>query len=161
MDKRRSCANCSLTDHHVSACPTYKQVMKSIDFGLEDEEASEVDHEDFMNGVIAKFGPRCFFCSLEVHFKSGCPQFWDAVADLKHPRHEEALSGVNVSKARLLSETEARRKEKPQELTTKKMQAVTEEMSKPEPVTAADDFNIDYRAAIDALNRVQQQLVTK
>ena len=24
MDKRRSCANCSSTDHHVSACPTYK-----------------------------------------------------------------------------------------------------------------------------------------
>ena len=24
MDKRRSCANCSSTDHHVSACPAYK-----------------------------------------------------------------------------------------------------------------------------------------
>ena len=23
MDKRRSCANCSSMDHHVSACPTY------------------------------------------------------------------------------------------------------------------------------------------
>ena len=30
MDKRRSCANCSSTDHHVSACPTYKQGMKAI-----------------------------------------------------------------------------------------------------------------------------------
>ena len=69
------------------------------------------------------------------------------MADLKHPRHEEALSGVKASKARLLSETEARRKEKPQELATKKMQAITEEMSEPEPVTAADDFKIDYRAA--------------
>ena len=30
------------------------------------------------------------------------------------------------------------------------------------PVTAADDFKIDYRAATrDALNRVQQELVTK
>ena len=75
MDKRRSCANCSLTDHHVSACPTYKQVMKSIDFGLEDEKASEVNHEDFMRGVIAKFGPRYFFCNLEGHFKLDCPQF--------------------------------------------------------------------------------------
>ena len=28
MDKRRSCANCSSTDHHVSACPAYKQGMK-------------------------------------------------------------------------------------------------------------------------------------
>ena len=82
--------------------------------------------------------------------------------DIKHPRHEEALSGVKASKARLLSEAEARRKDKPQELATKKMQAVTEETCEPEPVTAADDFKIDYRAAArDALNRVQQELVTK
>ena len=54
MDQRRSCANCSSTDHHVSACPTYKQGMKALVFSLEVEDASEVDHEDFMRGVIAK-----------------------------------------------------------------------------------------------------------
>ena len=162
MDKRRSCANCSSTDHHVSACPIYKQGMKAIGFRLEDEDTLEFDHEDFMRGVIAKFGPRCFFCNLEGHIKSDCPQFWDAVADIKHPRHEEALSGVKAKKARLLSDAEARRKDKPQELATKKMQAVTEETCEPEPVTAADDFKIDYRtAARDALTRVQQELVTK
>ena len=53
------------------------------------------------------------------------------MADIKHPRHEDALSGVKVSKARLLSEAEARRKKKPQELATKKIQAVTEEISEP------------------------------
>ena len=60
-----------------------------------------------------------------------------------------------------MSEAEVRRKEKPLELATKKMQAVTEQMGEPEPVTAADDFKFDYRAAArDALNRVQQELVT-
>ena len=84
------------------------------------------------------------------------------MADIKHPRHEEALSGVKAIKARLLSEAEARRKEKPQELATKKMQAEPEEMREPGPMTAVDDFKIDYRAvARDALNRVQQELVTK
>ena len=147
MDKRRSFANCSSTDQHVSAFTNYKQGMKAIGFSLEDEDASEVDHEDFMRGVITKFGPSCFLCNLEGHFKSDCPQFWDAVADIKHPRHEEALSGVKASKARLLSEEEARGKETPQELATKKMQAVSEETCEPEPVTAADDFKIDYKAA--------------
>ena len=75
MEKRRSCANCSLTDQHVSTCPTYKQLMKAVGFSLEDEDASEADHEDFMRGVVAKIGPRCFFCTLEIHFKPDCPQF--------------------------------------------------------------------------------------
>ena len=97
-----------------------------------------------------------FFCNLEGHFKSDCPQIWDGVADIKHPRHEEALSDVKANKARLLSEAEARRKEKPQELALKKMQAVTEEIREPVPVAAADDFKIDYRtAARDSLKRVQ------
>ena len=161
MDKRRSCANCSSTDHHVSVCPTYKQGMKAIGFSLEDEDTSEVDHEDFMRAVIAKFGSRCFFCNLEGYFKSDCTHFWYAVADIKHTRRHEALSGVKASMACLLSEAEAHRKEKPQELATKKMQAVTEEKLEPELVTAADDLKIDYRAAArDALNRVQQELLT-
>ena len=42
------------------------------------------------------------------------------------------------------------------------MQAVREETCEPEPVTAADDFKIDYKAAArDALNRMQQELVTE
>ena len=42
------------------------------------------------------------------------------------------------------------------------MQAVIEETRESEPATAAHDFKIDYKAAArDALNRVQQELVTK
>ena len=48
MDKRRFCANSSSTDHHVSACPTYKQGIKAIGLSLEDEDISEVNHEGFM-----------------------------------------------------------------------------------------------------------------
>ena len=65
------------------------------------------------------------------------------MADIKHPMHEEDLSGVKSIKARLLSEAEARRKEKPQELATKKMQAEPEEMREPGPMTAVDDFKIN------------------
>ena len=64
MDKRRSCANCSSTVHHVSTCSTYKQSMKAIGFSFEDKDASEIDHEDFMRGLVAKFSLRCFFCNL-------------------------------------------------------------------------------------------------
>ena len=92
MDKRRSYASCSSTDHHVSACSTCKTGMKKSQKSV---------YEDFMRGVIAKFGPSCFFCNLEGYFKSDTPQFRDAVADIKHPRHEEVLSGVKASKARL------------------------------------------------------------
>ena len=44
----------------------------------------------------------------------------------------------------------------------KKMQAVLEETSETEPGTAANDYKCDYKAAArDALNRIQQDLVTK
>ena len=47
-------------------------------------------------------------------------------------------------------------------LATKKMEAVIEETSEPEPGTASDYFKIDYKAAArDALNRVQLELVTR
>ena len=47
-------------------------------------------------------------------------------------------------------------------LATKKMQAVIEETSEPEPGNASDEFKIDYKAAArDALNRGQPELVTR
>ena len=66
--------------------------MKAIGYFLDDVDATDEDHEDYVRGLIMKYEPKCFFCNLEGHFKSDCTQFWDAVADAKHPRDEEALS---------------------------------------------------------------------
>ena len=70
---------------------------------------------------------------------------------------------MKASKARLLSEAEPRRKKNGKSWHRRRCKrAVTEKTCEPEPVTAADVFKIDYRApARDALNRVQQELVTR
>ena len=62
------------------------------------------------------------------------------MADIKHPRHDETLSGFKASKARLMSEGEARRKEKSEELARKKLQVVLEETSGTEPETTVYNF---------------------
>ena len=73
-----------------------------------------------------KYGPRCFFYNLEGHFKSDSAQFWDSVADAKHHCHEEALSEVKASRARLMNEAESRKEEvTPGTFTTKKVKTFT------------------------------------
>ena len=99
MDKRRSFANCGSMDHHVSACSAYKQNMKAKGYFLDDVDATDEDHEEYVRGLIMKYGPRCFFCILEGHFKSDCTQFWDAVADAKHPRHEDFYERLEEKQA--------------------------------------------------------------
>ena len=128
MDKMRSSANCGLMDHHVSACSTYQQKMKAIGYFLDDVDASDEDHEEYVRGPIMKYGPICFFCNLEGHFKSDCTQFSDAVADAKHPRHEEALSGVKASLASLMNEAESPKTEvTPGTFTNKKIKTLPDE----------------------------------
>ena len=75
MDQRRSCEKFGSMDHHVSACSAYKQNMKAISYFLDDVEATDEDHEEYVRGLIMKYGPRCFFCNLEGHFKPDCTQF--------------------------------------------------------------------------------------
>ena len=111
MDKRRSCANCGSVDHLVSAFSTYKQNMKAIGYFLDDVDATHEDHEEYVRGLMMRNGPRCFFCNLGAQFKSDWTQFWNAVADAKHPRHEEALSGAKASRTRLMNEAESRKNE--------------------------------------------------
>ena len=74
---------------------------------------------------------------------SECPRSWHAVADIKRSRYEKASSGVKANRARLMSEAEARRTEKPQELATKKMQVVVEVTSGTKPETTTQDFKIN------------------
>ena len=161
MDKRRSCANCGSVDHHVSACSAYKQNMKALGYFLDDVDATDEDHEEYARGLIRTYGPRCFFCNLERHFKSDCTQFRNAVADAKHPRHEEVLSGVKTSRARLMNESESRRKETlPSTFTTKKVKTLPDEVitSSLEAESAAPlkvDYGLTARAA---LQNVQQEL---
>ena len=54
MDKRRSCANCASMDHHVTACFTCKQNMKAIGYFLDDVDATDEDHEEYVRGLIMK-----------------------------------------------------------------------------------------------------------
>ena len=84
--------------------------MKAIVYFLDEVDATDEDHEENVRGLIMKYGPRCFFCNLQGHFKSDCTQFWGAVADSKHPRRDEALSGVKSSRARRLNEAEGGRR---------------------------------------------------
>ena len=164
MDKRRSCANSGSKDHHVSSCSDYKQNMKAIGYFLDDVDATDEDHEEYVRGFIMKYGPSCFFCNLEGHFKSDCTQFWDAVADAKHSRHEEALSGVKASRARLMNEAESRRKETaPSTFTTKKVKTLTDEVVDSSlEAESASPLKVDYDlAAKTALQNVKQELATK
>ena len=155
MDKRRSCANCGSMDHHVSACSAYKQNMKAIGYFLEDADATDEDHEEYVRGLIMKNGPRCFFCNLEGHFKSDCTQFWDAV---------EALLGVKASRARLMNEAESRRKETtPITFTTKKVKTLPGEVVASNlEAESSSPLKVDYGlAARTALQNVKQDLATK
>ena len=164
IDKRRSCANCSPMNHLVSACSAYKQNMKAIGYFLDDVDATDEHHEEYVRGLITKYAPRCFFCNLEGHFKSDCTQFWDAVADTKHPRHEEALSVVKTSRARLMNEAESRRKETtPSTFTTRKVKTLLNEVvALSLEAESAGPLKMDYGlAARTALQNVQQELATK
>ena len=103
--------------------------MESIIYFLDDVDVTDEDDEEYIRGLIMKYGPRCFFCNVEGHFKSDCIQFWDAVADMKHHRNEEALSGVKASRARLMNEAESQKKDLIQgALTTHKVKILPDEV---------------------------------
>ena len=82
----------------------------------------------------------------------------------KHPRHEETLSGVKASRARLMNEAESRRKETtPSTFTTKKVKTMPDEVvASSLEAESAGPLKVEYGlAARTALQNVQQELATK
>ena len=109
-------------------------------------------------------GPKCFFWNLEGHFKSDCTQFWDAVADANQARHEEPLSVVKASRARIMNETESRKKEVTQGVfTTKQVKTLPDDpIASSLEAESASALKVDYGLmARTALHTVQQELATK
>ena len=86
------------------------------------------------------------------------------MADAKHPGHEEALSGVRASRARLMNEAESRRKETtPSTFTTKKVKTLPDEVVDSNlEAESPGPLQVDYGlAARTALQNVKQELATK
>ena len=83
------------------------------------------------------------------------------MADAKHPRHEEALSGFKTG---LMNEAESRRKETtPSTFTTKKVKTLPDQVVASNlEVDSAGPLKVDYGlAARTALQNVKQELGTK
>ena len=112
-----------------------------------------------MRGLIIKNGPRCFFCNLEGHFSSDCTQFRDAVVDAKHPRHKEALSAAKASRARLMNETESRKKEvTPGTFTTKKAKTLPDKaIASSLKAGSAGFLKVDYGRSTECSARIGHQ----
>ena len=145
-------------------CSTFKHNMKATGYFLDDVDATDEDHEEYVRGLLMKYRPRCFFCNLERHLKSDCIQIWDVVVDAKHPRHEEALSGVKASRASPMNEGESRRKETtPSTFPTKNVKTLPDEViASSREAESAGPIKVDYgSAARTALQNVQQELTMK
>ena len=94
MDKRRSCANCGLEDHHVVDCPTYKQGVKTSGYTPDEEDKNQLEEHEIYSGLIIKIAARCFLCNQKSHFGMDFLLFWEAVENQNQPKHKLALAAV-------------------------------------------------------------------
>ena len=90
-----------------------------------------------------------------------CPLFWEAVKNENHPKHKLALAAVQNYRNRK-AENDLNNKETASgELSTKTVKAVTQNKD----ATGAEKRNsleINYkRVALEAINKVKQDLATK
>ena len=161
MEKRRSCANCGLADHHVADCRTYKQGMKSLVDAPDEADMSQTEEHEFYSGLIIKIGARCFFCNQEGHCRMDCPLFWKTVKNQGHPKDNLALAAVQNTRNRQ-AENDLQNKEPASgELSTKTVKAVTPVKDAAGAETRSP-LEINYeKAAAEAINRVRQDLTTK
>ena len=92
MNKRRSCAECGLADHHVADCTTYKQGMKSLGYTPDADDMRQIEEHVFYSGLIIKIGSRCFLSNQKIQIKMDCRLFWEALNNQNHPNHKLALA---------------------------------------------------------------------
>ena len=59
--------------------------MKAIIYFIDDVDATDEDHKEYVRELIDKNGPKCSFCNLDGRLKFDCTQFWDTVADARLP----------------------------------------------------------------------------
>ena len=135
--------------------------MKSLGYGPDEEDMSQIEEHEFYSGLIIKIGAICFFCNQEGQFRMDCPLFWEAVKNQSHPKHNLALAAVQNQRNRQ-TEFETKNSEAPSaELPTKTVKAVTQVSSAIE-ATSRTALTINYeKAAAEAINKVKQDLVTK
>ena len=84
--------------------------------------------------------------------------------DAKHPRHEEALSGVKASQARLMNEAESQKKEVTAgTFTAEKAKTLPDEaIASNLEAESAGALKVEYGLAVGtALQNVQQEMATK
>ena len=127
MDKRRSCANCGLVDHHVADCTAYKQGMKSLGYTPDEEDMSQMEEHNFYSGLIIKIGARYFFCNQDGHFRLLCPLFREALKNQNHPKHKLTAAALQNNRNRQAGKELQKKELTSGELATKTVKAVTKE----------------------------------
>ena len=164
MDKRSSCANCGSLDHLVSAFSIYKQSLKAIGFFLDDVDATNEDHEDYVKRILLKYEPRCFLATLKGISNQTALSFRMQYQTQRTPATKRRLSGVKASRANLMNEAESRKKELSQgTFATKYVRKLSDYavVSNLE-VIPANTLRMDLSiVSPTALRKVQQKIATK
>ena len=129
MNKRRSCAECGLADHHVADCTTYKQGMKSLGYTPDADDMRQIEEHEFYSGLIIKIGSRCFLSNQKIQIKMDCRLFWEALNN----QSQTSTCAVQTTRKRQ-AEIDLQNKDViSSQLSTKSVKAVTKEREREMP----------------------------